>query len=72
MRLELDAPNIGELEKEYLLKCIDSTFISTFGPFVGEFEARFRERVDAAAMGLCALGLMAGDRAAILASNSVE
>lgn len=34
----LDAPNLGEKEKEYLLKCIDSTFVSTAGPFISEFE----------------------------------
>jgi len=39
--IELDAPNVGKLEKEYLNHCIDSTFISTFGPFVPEFEEKF-------------------------------
>lgn len=42
--IHLDAPNLGLLEKEYLNKCIDSTYVSTFGPFVPEFEnqvARF-------------------------------
>ncbi|MCG8540272.1 MAG: LegC family aminotransferase [Clostridia bacterium] len=34
----LDAPNLGKKEKEYLLKCIDSTFVSTAGPFIREFE----------------------------------
>jgi len=37
----LDDPNLGELEKSYLSRCIDSTFVSTFGPFVPEFEAAF-------------------------------
>jgi len=37
----LDDPNLGELEKSYLSHCIDSTFVSTFGPFVPEFEAAF-------------------------------
>lgn len=41
MKLELDAPNVGELEKEYIGKAIDSGFISTFGQFVPEFESRF-------------------------------
>jgi len=40
-RIELDAPNVGKLEKEYLNNCVDSTFISTFGPFVSEFEKKF-------------------------------
>jgi perosamine synthetase len=39
--MELDAPSVGELEKEYLCKTIDSGFISTFGPFVPEFENKF-------------------------------
>ena len=37
----LDEPNIGELEKTYLARCIDSTFVSTYGPFVAEFEETF-------------------------------
>jgi perosamine synthetase len=39
--MELDAPSVGELEKEYLCRTIDSGFISTFGPFVPEFENKF-------------------------------
>lgn len=39
--INLDAPNIGVLEKEFLGRAIDSGYISTIGPFVGEFEARF-------------------------------
>jgi len=41
MKIELDAPNVGELEKEYLNRCIDSSFVSTYGPFVPEFEEKF-------------------------------
>lgn len=37
----LDDPNVGVIEKEMLNKAVDSGFISTFGPFVQEFEARF-------------------------------
>lgn len=36
--IQLDAPNVGELEKKYLNRCIESTYVSTFGPFVEEFE----------------------------------
>lgn len=43
--IELDAPNVSRLEKEYLSKCIDSEFVSTFGPFVPEFEERFANYV---------------------------
>lgn len=41
----LDAPNLGELEKQYLLKCVDSTFVSTAGPFIPEFEEKFAKYV---------------------------
>jgi len=41
LHIELDAPNLGEIEKDYLSKVIDSGFVSTFGPFVSEFEERF-------------------------------
>lgn len=37
----LDAPNLGELEKKYLMNCIDSTFVSTAGPFIPRFEEEF-------------------------------
>jgi len=40
-QIYLDAPNVGELEKEYLCKAVDSGYISTFGPFVSEFEDKF-------------------------------
>ena len=43
MKLELDAPNVGELEKQYLNRTIDSGFVSTFGPFVPEFEEKLAE-----------------------------
>lgn len=46
MKLELDAPNVGELEKEYLNKTIDSGFISTFGPNVPKFEEIFADYVN--------------------------
>lgn len=43
----LDAPNIGEPEKRYLNKAIDSGYVSTIGPFVAEFEKRFAEYLGA-------------------------
>jgi perosamine synthetase len=43
----LDAPNVGELEKEYLNKCIDSTFVSTAGENIGIFENKFAEYLNA-------------------------
>jgi perosamine synthetase len=39
----LDAPNVGDLEKDYLCKAIDSGYISTIGPFVSEFEQKFAQ-----------------------------
>lgn len=41
--LQLDAPNLGDLEKEYLMKAVDSNFVSTAGPFVTKFEQDFTE-----------------------------
>ncbi len=41
MPLLLDAPNLGEREKAKLAECIDSTYVSTAGPFVPAFEAAF-------------------------------
>ncbi len=41
MKLELDAPNVGELEKQYINDAIDRGFVSTFGPLVAEFEEKF-------------------------------
>jgi len=42
-QIYLDAPNIGEEEKRYLAKAIDTGHISTFGPFVSEFESKFSD-----------------------------
>lgn len=41
MHIELDAPSLGRIEKDYVTKVIDSGFVSTFGPFVSEFEEKF-------------------------------
>jgi len=49
MPLLLDAPNLGEREKEMLLQCGDSTYVSTAGPFVPEFEERFARYLGAPA-----------------------
>lgn len=40
-KMYFDDPNLGEIEKEYLCRCIDSTFVSTYGPYVEEFEKKF-------------------------------
>src|SRR3989338_7221549 len=39
----LDAPNVGELEKKYIAKAIDSGYVSTIGPWVREFEDKFAD-----------------------------
>ena len=41
----LDDSNLGDLEKEYLLKAIDTNWVSTVGPFVSEFEEKFAQYV---------------------------
>ena len=47
MHAILDAPNLGQLEKEALVRCIDSNYVSTFGPFVSEFEDKLSKFVGA-------------------------
>lgn len=72
-RIEFDAPDIGAIEKEYVCAAIDSGFVSSFGPLVGEFEQQFAELVGvpravaiqsgtaAMHMALYALGIKEGD-----------
>lgn len=72
-QIHLDSPNVGELEKKYLNNCIDSTFVSTFGPFISEFENKFKNYLNiknavsiqsgtaAIYMSLYELGLKPGD-----------
>jgi len=40
-KIALDAPNIGEVEKEYILKALDSGYVSAVGPLIAEFEKSF-------------------------------
>ncbi|MFC3079678.1 aminotransferase class I/II-fold pyridoxal phosphate-dependent enzyme [Phenylobacterium terrae] len=42
-RIPLCVPNVGEAERAYLNRCIDDNFVSSVGPFVGEFESRLAE-----------------------------
>lgn len=46
IKIPLDWPNIGNLEKEYVLKALDSGFVSTAGPLVKEFEDEFAAFLD--------------------------
>jgi perosamine synthetase len=39
-RVELHEPDFGSIEKEYVLNCLDSGYVSSIGRYVGEFEAR--------------------------------
>lgn len=39
----LHAPHFGGNEKKYLIETIDSTFVSSVGPFVDKFEAMMRD-----------------------------
>ncbi|WXJ86736.1 GDP-perosamine synthase [Moorella humiferrea] len=41
VKIPLDWPDIGELEKEYVLKALESGYVSSAGPMVREFEERF-------------------------------
>jgi len=41
IRIPLDWPNLGPLEKEYVLRAIDTGYVSTAGPFVNKFEQSF-------------------------------
>ena len=43
----LSVPNIGKLERRYVLEAVESGFVSSVGPFVSEFEERFAEYVGA-------------------------
>lgn len=40
-KIELDAPDVGVMEKKYVNEAIDSGYVSTFGPYVAEFERKF-------------------------------
>ncbi len=45
----LHEPNIGELERRYVDECLESTFVSSVGAFVGRFEQEVAEYTGAAA-----------------------
>jgi perosamine synthetase len=39
----LHVPEIGDLEKKYILECLDSTFVSSVGAFIPKLETRMQE-----------------------------
>lgn len=45
--IPLCVPEVGERERRYLLDCVDSGWVSSAGPFVKMFEARFARLVGA-------------------------
>jgi len=47
-QIYLDAPNLGELEKDFLCRAIDSSYVSTVGPFVEEFEQKMAAYLEVA------------------------
>lgn len=69
----LHAPVFQGKEKEYLAQCVDSTFVSSVGPFTSQFETLVREYVGASHvvatmnataalhLALVAVGVSAGD-----------
>lgn len=40
-KIELDAPDVGVIEKKYVNEAIDNGYVSTFGPYVAAFEEKF-------------------------------
>lgn len=44
--IPVNRPDLGGREREYLLECLDTGWISSEGPFVSQFEAEFCKRVD--------------------------
>ena len=57
--IPLHAPVFGGNEKKYLDKCIESTFVSSVGAYVNEFEARMAEYTGAAKAVACVNGTSA-------------
>ena len=58
-KILLDSPNLGELEKKYLNDAVDSGFVSTYGPYVTDFENRIAELLHVP----CTVGLQSGTAA---------
>ena len=57
--IPLAVPNIGALERDYVLRAVESGFVSSVGPFVGEFEETFARRVGARFAVACSTGTAA-------------
>jgi len=61
--IPVNEPSIGQREKELVIECLDSGWISSEGPFVGQFEEAFSRRVGRREGIACANGSAALDLA---------
>lgn len=59
MTIALSEPTLGGNEARYLAECIESTYVSSVGPFVGRFEADFARRTGSRFAVACASGTAA-------------
>ena len=59
--IPVNRPIIGEIEKKFVLECLDSGWISSEGPFVSRFEEVFAKRVSRKYAIACANGSAALD-----------
>lgn len=66
-RVMLHAPTFAGNEKKYLCECIDSTFVSSVGPFVDRFERDMEAYTGAAKAVVCVNGTNALHLAMVLA-----
>ncbi|GAA6527310.1 aminotransferase class I/II-fold pyridoxal phosphate-dependent enzyme [Intrasporangium sp. DVR] len=57
--IPLAVPNIGALERHYVVEAVESGYVSSVGPFVAEFEDRFAHRVGAKHAIACSSGTAA-------------
>ncbi len=69
--IPLAVPNLGGKEREYLNKCIDTTFISSVGEFVNELEELTAQKTDAK-YGVATSAGTTGLHAALLCSGVKE
>lgn len=69
-KVMLHSPVFSGNEKKYLLECIDSTYVSSVGNFVDEFERRIAEYTGAAAAVVCTNGTAGLHLALVMAGVS--
>src|SRR5436190_10396440 len=58
-QIPLSVPNLSGSERRYLAECLDSSFVSSAGPFVSRFESEFAAKVGAPYAVACASGTAA-------------